>query len=536
MPAECPSQRRFPGSRNRPGRRTPTLIGLLCAALLAAPASYAQGLRLGIPPADGAAAGTTPETSAETIELALEDAVTLALQNAPGLRAERLAPLIQGTFEAQERATFDPVLFGELELARDRSIRQFQEIQVQEAFRSERERAELGLRQTLPTGTEITLSLRNTRAESSRVREQYTGRAGISLTQALLRGGRLDSNLVRLRQASLDVTASEFQLRGFIERLVADVEAAYWDAVLAAEEIAIFEDALGVAERQLSETQARIRAGDRPETEEISALAEVALRRQGLIDARTALERAQDRLARLVRRDTADWEQRFRTTSPPAPQEYALESVADYVALGLLHRADLNETRLRIQRGELEVIRTRNGLLPRLDFFLTLGASGYAESFSASLRGDQGDGYDLIGGLRFELPLGNRSADAEFRRARLSREQSREALDSLERLAIQDIRASWLDADRARAQVRAREETVGLQRELLRVAEIRYRVGTGTALAVAQAQRDLLESELSLREATVRFRQANTDLLLQSGTLLLHRAIDSPGLEPLHTL
>ncbi|AHE97719.1 transporter [Thioalkalivibrio paradoxus ARh 1] len=461
--------------------------------------------------------------------MSLEDAVAMALQNAPGLRAERLGPLIQGTFEAQERAVFDPVLFAEVELARDRSIRQFQEIQVQEAFRSERERAEAGLRQTLPTGTELTLSLRNTRTESSRAREQYTGRAGISLTQALLRGGRIESNLVRLRQAALDVTASEYELRGFVERLVADVEAAYWDTVLAAEDIAIYEEALDVAERQLRETQARIRAGDRPETEEIGARAEAALRRQGLIDARTALARAQDRLARLIRAETADWEQRFDLTSPPAPQEYVLEPVADYIALGLLYRPDLNETRLRIQRGDLEIVQTRNGLLPRLDFFLTLGASGYAESFSASLRGDQGNGYDLVGGLRFELPLGNRAADAAFSRARLTREQTRAALDSLERLAIQDIRASWLEADRARAQVRAREETVALQRELLRVEEIRFRVGTGTALAVAQAQRDVLESELSLREATVRFRQASTELLLQSGTLLLHRGIDSPG-------
>lgn len=536
MPAESPSLRRSRRSVKPPIRQSLRLAALLLGVLLGASAAQAQGLRLGIPAIETPSADTASNPPNQTIELSLEDAVALALQNTPGLRAERLAPLIQGTFEAQERATFDPVLFGEVELARDRSIRQFQEIQVQEAFRSERERAELGLRQTLATGTEITLSLRNTRAESSRVREQYTGRAGISLTQALLRGGRIDSNLVRLRQASLDVTASEFQLRAFVERLVADVETAYWDAVLAAEEIAIFEEALGVAERQLRETQARIRAGDRPETEEVAALAEVALRRQGLIDARTAFERAQDRLARLVRQHTADWERRFRTTSPPAPREYTLEPAADYVELGLWHRADLNEARLRIQRGELEIVRTRNGLLPRLDFFLTLGTSGYAESFSASLRGDQGDGYDLVGGLRFELPLGNRAADAEFRRARLTREQSREALDSLERLAIQDIRASWLDADRARAQVRAREETVALQRELLRVAEIRYRVGTGTALAVAQAQRDLLESELSLREATVRFRQASTDLLLQSGTLLLHRAIDSPGLEPFQNL
>ncbi|WP_418081367.1 TolC family protein [Thioalkalivibrio nitratireducens] len=523
-------------TRPVPGRlRVGACALLLCTALLAVSAAHAQGLRLDIPPNDRVATETaiTPGPAAA---LSLEDAVAMALQNAPGLRAERLAPLIQGTFEAQERAVFDPTLFAEVELARDRSVRQFQEIQVQEAFRSERERSEAGLRQTLPTGTELTLSLRSTRTESSRAREQYTGRAGISLTQALLRGGRIESNLVRLRQAALDVTASEFELRGFIERLVADVEAAYWDAVLAAEDIAIYEEALDVAERQLRETRARIRAGDRPETEEIGARAEAALRRQGLIDARTALARAQDRLARLVRAETADWEQRFDLTSPPAPQEYVLEPVADYIALGLLYRPDLNETRLRIQRGELEIVQTRNGLLPRLDFFLTLGASGFAESFSASLRGDQGDGYDLVGGLRFELPLGSRAADAAFSRARLTREQTRAALDSLERLAIQDIRANWLEADRARAQVHAREETVALQRELLRVEEVRFRVGTGTALAVAQAQRDLLESELSLREVTVRFRQASTELLQQSGALLLHRGIDSPGQDPVHVL
>ncbi|MCA1791953.1 MAG: ABC transporter substrate-binding protein [Thioalkalivibrio sp.] len=100
------------------------------------------------------------------------------------------------------------------------------------------------------------------------------------------------------------------------------------------------------------------------------------------------------------------------------------------------------------------------------------------------------------------------------------------------RLAIQDIRAAWFEADRAAAQVQARRDTVALQEELLRVAEIRFRVGAATGLEVAQAQRDLLESQLSLRAVIIRFRQASTDLLLQSGTLLLHRGIETPGQEP----
>jgi outer membrane protein TolC len=164
---------------------------------------------------------------------------------------------------------------------------------------------------------------------------------------------------------------------------------------------------------------------------------------------------------------------------------------------------------------------------------LSLEDAVAADSLGGTLRGSQGGGYDLVAGLRFELPLGNRAAEAGLGRARLTREQTREVLHNLERLAIQDIRAAWFEADRAAAQVQAREDTVALQEELLRVAEIRFRVGTATGLEVAQAQSDLLESQLSLRAAIIRFRQASTDLLLQSGTLLLHRGIETPGQEPI---
>ena len=515
-----------PSATARPFRHSCAAALLIALALLSATIP-AEPLRLSIPPEKA------PSPVTGSIPLSLEDAVAMALENNRGLRAERLRPAIQGTFEAQERARFDPVAFADLEVARDRSVRQFQEIQVQETFRSEGERAEAGLRQSLPTGTEITLSLRGNRAESSRASEQFTGRAGLSLTQALLRGGRIESNLVRLRQAGLDVTASEYELRGFIEILVADVESAYWELVLAAEEIGILEEALRVAQRQLEETRGRIRAGDRPETEAIGAGAEVALRRQGLIDAHSALARSQDRLSRLLRAHGSDWDQGFHATSAAAPGAYELEPLALYVELGRDYRSDLNETRLRLQRNDLEVIQTRNGLLPQLDFFLTLGGSGFADSFSAAVRGSQGDGYDLAAGLRFELPLGNRAAKAGFSRARLTRAQTREVMHNLEQIAIQDIRGAWFDADQARAQVEAREETLALQDELLRVAEVRFRVGAGTGLEVALAQRDLLESRLSLLTAKIRYRQARTDLLRQSGTLLLHRGIETPGQEPL---
>ena len=44
-------------------------------------------------------------------------------------------------------------------------------------------------------------------------------------------------------------------------------------------------------------------------------------------------------------------------------------------------RPDLREARLGVQRGDLELVKTKNGLLPRLDLFVSLGKTGYADSF-----------------------------------------------------------------------------------------------------------------------------------------------------------
>ncbi|ADC71858.1 outer membrane efflux protein [Thioalkalivibrio sp. K90mix] len=520
-------------------RRYRAALPLLASLALAIPATAeddeptGNGLRLSLPAEQLMAIDPFGREPVGEETLSLEEAVARALEGNRGLRAERLQTAIAGTFEAQERAVFDPELFAEVEVTRDQSVRLLEEAEEDtDEVTSTQRFGEAGVRQSLPTGTDLSLSVRSQRATSSRVDQtQFSSRAGLTLTQALLRGGRIESNLVRLQQAGLDVEATEYEVRAFVEQLITDVETAYWDLVLAGEQIEIFEEALAVASQQLDETQRRIDAGDRPETEAVSARAEVALRRQGLIDARSERARAQDTLARLIQGDGGLWDTRLLTSSEPALDRYEIEPLDTYVALARDHRADLNETRLRVQRDELEVIRTRNGLLPRLDFFVTLGQSGYADSFGRTFRDTQGDGYDLAAGLRFEMPIGNRAAEAEHTRARLTRQQISETLANLEQLAIEDVRAVWFDAARVREQIRAQEETIELQEELLRVEQTRYRVGAGTALAVAQAQRDLLESRLRLTETVVRFRQLTTELLNASGTLLLHRGIDAPGSE-----
>ena len=83
-----------------------------------------------------------------------------------------------------------------------------------------------------------------------------------------------------------------------------------------------------------------------------------------------------------------------------------LDTVEDHVALGLRLRPEISEARLRVERGGLDVVQTRNGLLPRLDLFLNLGKTGFADSFGGAFRNLDGSTFEATGGLRYVKGLG----------------------------------------------------------------------------------------------------------------------------------
>src|SRR5690606_6662895 len=392
-----------------------------------------------------------------------------------------------------------------------------------------------GVRATLPSGTTVEGGVEYRQQSSNRtLDDQHVAGFNLSVTQALLRGASRRANLIDLRQAELDTLASEYELRGFITSLVADVEQAYWNYVLASQRLAIFESSLQLAERQLRETEQRIRAGALPEAEWAAARAEVARRRQELIDARAEHDRQRLTLLRLLSPPSvAGWRRSIEPLSEPqAPAADALDPVEDHIALAQRLRAELNEARLRLQQGRLEVIQTRHGLLPRLDLFVVLGKTGYANAFGDAFRNIDGDTYDLSAGLRFELPLGNRRARAEHRIASLQQAQAQASLDNLAQLVALEVQQAYLEVQRSAAQIEASRATRALQESVLAAEQARLRAGRSTSLAVAQAQRDLLAAQIDEVGAVIAYRQALTTLYRLDGSLLARRAIAAPGEQP----
>jgi outer membrane protein TolC len=389
----------------------------------------------------------------------------------------------------------------------------------------------ISLSKLFPTGTTLELRGSSSYTDSSLYSDTFTSnRLGVSVTQALLQGMDIRANMARVHQARIDTLISEYELRGFTEILLEDVESKFWDYALAQRQIEIYTDSLNLAEKQLNEAQERIKIGGLAEIELAASQAEVALRRENLINARSNLAQERLNLLRLLNpTPNINWDReitlQYRTSLP----SIEIDDVEQHVQVALKMRPDLNQARLQVKRGDLEVVRTKNGMLPKMDAFINFGKTGYADSFNRSTSNIDGDSYDVSFGLSFAYPPANRAARAGYQRAVMSRQQQHKALDNLIQLVHVDVRSAYIEVTRTREQIAATAATRNFQEEKLRSETEKFRVGKSTSLLVAQAQRDLLASQIAEIEAFTNYLKALISLYRLEGSLLERRGILSPG-------
>jgi len=474
--------------------------------------------------------GEIPPTGA--IPISVTQAMLLALGNNQSLAVQRYNVPIFRTFVEEQRALFDPIMTAAIQ--RRRSLVLSPGGRGNFATMGTDNTLEAGLSEFFPTGTQVAVTGSTDIAHGSANPDNFFAtRYGLTVTQSLLQGFGWDVNLASLRQARVDVLTSEYELRGFAESLVAQVEEAYWDYTLAQRNIEIFTQSLQLAQQQLRETEERIRVGKLADIERAAAEAEVALRREDLIVANSTLATSRLTLLRLINPTKADfWGRDVVILTPPAPPKETLEDVASHVQVAMRMRPDLNQARTLVQRDDLEIVRTKNGLLPRMDLFATLGKTGYSKSFDGSYASLHERGYDLLVGVSMEYPVLNRSARAVNQRAHLSRQQAAESVGNVAQLVEVDVRSAYIAVERDKELVAATAVTRKLQEEKVRAETEKFRVGKSTTLLVAQAQRDLLRSQIAEVIAVVAHLKALVAFYQLEGSLLERRGIVCPGREP----
>lgn len=455
-----------------------------------------------------------------TMSLTRDGAILTGLSRNLSLAVERTNPLIADTFAPEARAAFDPRITGLASFGRD----------TQPAADSDNSTRtgtlEPGASQLFPTGTEVFLSGALNRTTETDADTEYEGSWSLGVNQALLRGAGTAVNLAAVRIAENDAEISAQQLRAFVIELTRQIEIAYWDLVLALDTLRIRESSVTLAESQVELTETFLEVGKGTEAAVLSSKAEVATRTADLVDAQAAVRARQLDLIRLLSPDAPEQFLLAFDPQDPATAEHVTIHPAQSAQLARMYRPDLAEARLALANRDLEVLLTRNGLLPRLDAFASYGRLSRGGSWNGAfsqLDESEHDNYEA--GLRLEWEPLNRAARARAARAQFQQTRAEAAIANLEQLLATDVRQAALEVERQWQRYIAVQQTVAGRTEELRAAQAQFDVGFSTTLDLLQIQVQLIQSQVDVVTARVRYIQALTNLYAEEGTLLDRRGV-----------
>jgi outer membrane protein len=465
-----------------------------------------------------------PLVATATMELTRDGAILAAVARNRSLRVERFGPMIAATNIGEARADFDPRLMATTsygKASRPSALNTNRGLVASRDFSGD-----VSVSEFLPTGTDVFLSGGFSRSRSAGRDREYSGSWSAGLNQELLRGFGTDVNLVTLRQARNTAAIREHELRGFIIDLVQQVEDAYWELVLAREKVEIRKFSVELAREQLQLNEELIGVGKLAEEARVSAEAELASRKAALVDAESDLKARNIDLIRLLNPETENhWDLVLQPIDLP---ESGWVALSPEVSAGLsdLYRPELAQARLDLANRDLEVIRTRNGLLPKLTAFASYGRLSTGDSASGIVKyldAPRFEDYEV--GLSFDMSPLNRAENARNDRAQLEVDQAEAAISNLEQAIETEVRQTVIEAERQWEQTIATQEVVESREEELRVERGRFVVGKATNLDVLQVERNLIEAQLDEVTARIRYIQALTFLYSAEGTLLDRRGI-----------
>jgi outer membrane protein TolC len=469
----------------------------------------------------------------DTLQLTLEEAVRRAIDNNPDLASVRFGTQVESARVAQSESAYTPV-FSTLIGASSNNTPPSNFLLGENGVDTNDLFSSTGVRQRLAKGSGIwSLSWDTSRTTSDSPLTSFDPslQSGFqfAFSQPLLKDRNMDLARQQTIVSRRNLESAELQVRESVVQTTAAVKQAYWTLKATLANVTVQQRSLELAQELARQNKARVDIGQTPPLDLLQAEAEVAQRRENLIRANTAAGDAEDRLRRLIM-DPADvtfWRIRLNPSDEPVVGG-ALPDVDAIAAGGFTGRLDLERARKDLENIATNVDFFSNQKLPdvRLETSFRsngLGGTRFLRSggFPGTITGRATRGYgNVLGdmfsseypswslGLTVNYALGRSYEDAGLARAQVERRQAAQRIASLQlqigetlRQAVRQVHSTAERIEAARA-----GETVARQR--LDVEQRRFEVGLSTSFLVTQAQRDLLQTQVNLLQATLDHQSA----------------------------
>lgn len=474
----------------------------------------------------------TPE-EANSLQLTVQDAVTRAVEHNPELTVVRLDTEVEAARVGEGRTAYTPELstaFGRSSVgAPPSSFLLGEEGTVTRDWFSS-----AGVRQRVPWGNgtwRISWDAARTTSTSPFSSFEPAVQSGLELafSQPLLRDRTIDAAQQQLVIARRNQQTSELRFREAAVQTVASVKQAYWTLKALRANVTVQQRSLELAEQLARENAVRVRVGQAPPLELVQVEAEIADRRGALIRAEAAAGDAEDALRRLIMdpADDAFWRVRLETVDEPGPR-VGMPDVDAIVSAATVNRYDIARAQNEVSNAATRVEFLSNQVLPDVRLETSYRGNGLGGSqllrtggFPGTIVGRTRSGFgDVLGqvlsndyptwsvGVTVSYPLGRGYQEVSAVRARVERQQAAQRVASLRldvatalRQAARQLGSTAEREDAARAGADLAEQRLDAERR-------RYAAGLSTSFFVTQAQRDLLQAQVALLQASLDYQSA----------------------------
>ncbi len=314
----------------------------------------------------------------------------------------------------------------------------------------------------------------------------------------------------RYAQAEAGLAASEASTREARAATIAATTKAYFDVVAALQFDEVARGAVDVAKAHATQADQLFAAGQIPKADVMRAQTEVANQEVNAIAAASGVELAQSMLASVLNVP-------LETVYAPTEQLDTEAEVPNLTFDWLLEsarksRGELVAARAAASAAEHAVAEARAGSLPQVGLVVANGntqpavVSGYHNQFSI--------------GINAALTLFDHGyTSGRVAAARSGVDQAKLGVQQLDNGIALQVRQAYLHVKEARARVEAATRFVSFAAENLRLAQLRYSGGVGTALELQDAELSATSARQTLVGAKVALREGIVDLRFAAGLL-----------------
>jgi len=409
-----------------------------------------------------------------------------------------------------------------------------------------------------PTGTSYSATVSSQRVTTNNpisiLSPQNNTSFNLSITQPLLRGRGFDQprRLIEIAKRNLSLTDTQFRQRSI--EIVTGVQRAYWDLVFALRNLQVQRDGVRDAKDQLAHYRRLVEEGQLAPIDIVAAETQVANIEQSVYEALEAVGRAENALKGLIARSNDDpiWAEALVPTEP-VDRDAPRTTLTEALALALANRPEIELNDVQKDINEIDQKYYRDQTRPQVDLTASYTSAGVGGSQNPGFRSffespcetnptsqaclDQiarvsaltGSSItDVLAnryptfrvGVTINLPLGNRTAEANLGRSLVAGEQIRTQREQIEQGIQIDVRNALQSIRTAEARLRSASVSRENSEKQYESEQRKLEAGQSDIYRVLERQTALMFARSSELRAQTELNKAIADLQRATGNSL----------------